>query len=131
MSKYDSIRAMPHHVSRTHPPMSNYKRAAQFSSFDALTGFDECIAEEARLTDTMREMTEDRANALDAAMQRLLELDKPTVKITYFQPDTKKNGGEYVTYTGGFRFFDIGEEKLKFVDGKVIPLKWITDITIK
>ena len=36
---YDDIIALPHHVSDVHPPMPRRDRAAQFSSFAALTGY--------------------------------------------------------------------------------------------
>lgn len=42
---YDDIIDMPHHVSKRYPQMSQYDRAAQFSPFAALTGYDEEIEE--------------------------------------------------------------------------------------
>jgi len=47
MSYYDDIINLPHHVSTKHPRMSMYNRAAQFSPFAALTGYEKAI-EEAR-----------------------------------------------------------------------------------
>lgn len=44
---YDDIINLPHHVSQRHPRMSMYNRAAQFSPFAALTGYEKAI-EEAR-----------------------------------------------------------------------------------
>ena len=44
---YDDIINLPHHVSTKHPRMSMYNRAAQFSPFAALTGYEKAI-EEAR-----------------------------------------------------------------------------------
>ncbi len=49
--EYDDIIHLPHHVSATHPPMTAMDRAAQFSPFAALTGYDAAIKETARLTD--------------------------------------------------------------------------------
>ena len=46
-SPYVDIIRLPHHVSRTHPPMSLHSRAAQFAPFAALTGFEDDIAETA------------------------------------------------------------------------------------
>lgn len=43
MDKYSDIINMPHHVSKTHPQMSMTNRAAQFSPFAALTGYDAAI----------------------------------------------------------------------------------------
>lgn len=48
MAKYDDIIDMPHHVSRKHPQMSMYQRAAQFAPFAALTGHEQAIEETAR-----------------------------------------------------------------------------------
>lgn len=49
-SKYDEIMSLPHHVSKTRPQMPMSDRAAQFSPFAALTGYDSAIRETGRLT---------------------------------------------------------------------------------
>lgn len=43
--KYSDIISLPHHVSATHPKMSMHDRAAQFSPFAALVGYDEAVDE--------------------------------------------------------------------------------------
>ena len=48
---YDDILHLPHHVSEKHPPMSRLDRAAQFSPFAALTGYEAAVKETARMTD--------------------------------------------------------------------------------
>ena len=48
MSEYEDILHLPHHVSGKHPPMSMQDRAAQFSPFAALTGYDAAVDETAR-----------------------------------------------------------------------------------
>ena len=128
--KYDHIIGLPHHVSKKHPQMSNYDRAAQFSSFKALTGFEDEIDESARLTDCREELTEDELNELNQAFQKLLDRasECPLVTVTYFQPDERKDGGEYVSYTGRFRFFDEAEGMLKFVEGTVITAAYVCSI---
>ena len=42
---YDDIINLPHHVSKRHPQMSMWNRAAQFAPFAALTGYEEAIQE--------------------------------------------------------------------------------------
>ena len=113
--------------------MSNYDRAAQFSSFKALTGFEDEIDESARLTDCREELTEDELNELNQAFQELLERtsERPLVTVTYFQPDKRKDGGEYVNYTGHFRFFEETERNLKFVEGKELFLDDVFHIEMK
>lgn len=43
--RYEKIIDLPHHTSATRKPMPLYNRAAQFSPFAALTGYEEIISE--------------------------------------------------------------------------------------
>lgn len=49
--QYEDIIYLPHPVSKVRPQMPISDRAAQFSPFAALTGYDVAIREAARLTD--------------------------------------------------------------------------------
>ena len=40
---YDDIINLPHHVSKRHPQMAMWNRAAQFAPFAALTGYEDAI----------------------------------------------------------------------------------------
>ena len=130
MSRYEDIINLPHHQSDKRPHMSNYERAAQFSPFAALTGFDDEINEAARLTDCRPELTEDELNSLDSAIQLISDLDKPFIAVTFFVPDVNKSGGSYRVYTGTLRFLDLGEGKLKFTDDTAIPLDDVVDVRV-
>ena len=55
---YADIINLPHHVSKVHPQMSMAQRAAQFSPFAALVGYEDVVEETARQTDTKRELDE-------------------------------------------------------------------------
>ena len=44
----DDIINLPHHVSKRHPQMSMWNRAAQFAPFAALTGYDDAIKDTAQ-----------------------------------------------------------------------------------
>lgn len=129
MRRYDHIISLPHHISSSHARMTNYHRAAQFSSFKALTGFEDEIEESARHVEERLELTEMQQDALDQAMQRLLEEERPQVTVTYFVPDPLKNGGTYATYTGIFRFWEMDTGKLKFGDGTKIPVRDVYGIS--
>ena len=48
---YDDIINLPRHVSKTHPHMSLADRAAQFSPFAALTGYDDMVSDASIITD--------------------------------------------------------------------------------
>lgn len=130
MEDYSDIINHPHHVSEKQQRMSLRDRAAQFSPFAALTGYDEEIDETARLTDHREELTEDETEELNQAICRIQELNLPQIMVTYFVPDEKKSGGKYVQYTGHFRFLDMQENRIKFAEGKEIALEAIVKIDI-
>ena len=128
MDDFSAIMNLPHHVSQKRRQMTLEERAAQSSAFAALSGYDEEIDETARLTSPREAMSEDDIAELDAAYQQLLdsESEHPTVTVTYFQPDERKEGGRYITYTGVFRHFDATENKLIFFDGTRISVQNIS-----
>jgi hypothetical protein len=123
-SPYDDIIHLPHHVSNKHPPMRRSDRAAQFSPFAALTGYNAAVKETARLTDSKLELDETEKAMLNEKLQQLVEQleTKPQVRITYFSPDEKKNGGAYVTAFGAVRKLDTAAHALCLTDGKRIPI---------
>ena len=125
MDEFADIMQHPRHQLCAHTPMPTVARAAQFSAFAALTGYDEDIAEATRLTDLYTAPSEDDLAELDAAFGRLLEMlpERPTVTLTYFEPDARKAGGAYCLYTGQLRHYDAAEDKLFFTDGTVL-LRW-------
>lgn len=43
--RYEKILDMEHHTSKVHTPMTPYNRAAQFSPFAALTGYEDIISD--------------------------------------------------------------------------------------
>lgn len=129
---YDDIIHLPHHVSATHPHMSAIDRAAQFSPFAALTGYDAAIKETARLTDKRVELDESMKAALSNKLQMIADRLKehPEIAITYFQPDAKKNGGAYVTVINTVKKIDVYKRIVVLTDGIVIPVDEIISIDI-
>ena len=122
--KYDDILNMPHHVSSTRPQMSMHDRAAQFSPFAALVGYDDAVKETARLTNEKLELTADKITDLNQKIAFLTEHadERPEITIEYFISDEKKTGGKYVTLSGNFRRIDEYNHNMVFVSGEEIPL---------
>ena len=129
--EYDDIIDLPHHVSATRSRMSMIDRAAQFSPFAALTGYDAAIKETGRLTDERIELSEESRATLDRKQQLLLDnlADHPEVSVTYFVPDERKSGGAYVTVTGHVKKVDEYERLLILTDGTKVPLDEIQDLS--
>lgn len=125
MGNYDDIIDLPHHVSETHPPMSRADRAAQFSPFAALTGYDAAVRETARVTERRIELDEGVKAELNARLNCILEHlpEHPQVSITYFMPDEKKSGGAYRTVTGAVRKLDSFAKTLTLTDGTVVSME--------
>ena len=73
-STYADIIDLPRPISPNHRPMSNYNRAAQFASFDALSGFGDAVDETARLTDGKITLDEDKKQMLDEILHLLLDM---------------------------------------------------------
>ena len=129
--KYDDIINLTHHESKKHPRMSNAARAAQFAPFAALTGYDDVIKETARLTSERIEINEELKVILDAKLQIIHDKvsAKPEVTFTYFVPDTKKDGGSYVTVIGKVIKIDEFSQKIILENRTEIPIPEIVDIT--
>ena len=129
MNKYDDIINIPHFEPR-HERMSIMARAAQFSSFAALTGYSESVKETARLTKGKIELSEDMKNEIDMKLQLVEEhlKEKPEVSILYFVKDKKKSGGDYLEYKGVIRRIDQVNKKIIFIDKTIIDLNNIIDI---
>lgn len=127
---YDDIIHLPHHVSAARPQMNVADRAAQFSPFAALTGYDNAIKETARLTDERVELDEYIKDALCGRLQIMADRIKehPEIVILYFQPDRKKNGGAYVTAAGTAKKIDEYERVVVMNDGTAIPMDDIISI---
>lgn len=126
--KYDDIINLPHHVSTTHPQMSRQDRAAQFSPFAALTGYDAAVKETARLTDRRMELDEYEKTALDEKLKEALKYPEEEITITYFRPDERKAGGSYLTVRSKVRKIKEYERLIVLEDGTKIPLDDISEI---
>ena len=81
--EYDDIIELEYHKSTKHPPMSLYARSAQFSSFAALTGYEEAVNETARETGKRIEIDDELKNILDRKIQILYEQIKRKPEVCF------------------------------------------------
>lgn len=130
-NKYNDILNMPHHVSKKHPQMTIDARAAQFAPFAALTGYEDAIVETARLTSERIELNEEQISIINRKINIIKENIKTTPKlsITYFIPDYRKEGGEYIKIIGNVKKIDEYSKKIVFEDNKEIRINDILDIS--
>lgn len=121
---YNDIIYLPHRVSPTRPHMPPHSRAAQFSPFAALAGYEDAVEEAARLTDERQELSEDKQALINKRLLVILKNihERPGVSITFFAADESKPGGKYVTASGFARHFDEGVGTLILTDGRAIPI---------
>lgn len=127
---YEDIVDLPHHVSPTRPQMSRADRAAQFSSFAALTGHDAAVRETARRTASRIDTAEDQRYELDLKQQLLAQVlpSQPEVTVTYFVPDTRKVGGAYVSVSGRLKRIDSRRRVLLLDNGTEIPMDDVLEL---
>lgn len=130
--KYDDIIHLPRHVSRRYAPMTAQDRAAQFSPFAALTGYEAVIEEAGRLTDSGVELAPDGVSMVDEQLRLIGENihSNPVVTVTWFRPDERKSGGAYISTTGNVLKIDLYEGCLLLCDGQKIPLSRIHHISL-
>ena len=125
MSRYDDIKHLTRPQYPDLPPMPMHDRAAQFSPFAALVGFEDAVEETARLTDSRREMLEDEIAELNRQLAELQSRlgERPKIRVTYFIPDKKKDGGSYASKIGNARTIDQYNNRIVFTDGESVPVK--------
>ena len=122
--KYDDIIHLEHPVSKTHPQMTLYDRAAQFAPHAA------AIRETARRTDEKRVLSDEVLEELNEKLN-IISANIGTeqlVDITYFVQDERKAGGEYVTHSGIVKRIDLYRRAVIMADATIIPIEDISQI---
>ena len=122
MGEYDDIINIEYPTPKTRRRMAMADRAAQFSPFAALSGYEEAIGETARLTDPKTMLSEDEQNEIGEKLAYLKERlgEKPFVRIVFFVPDALKSGGRYVTAEGEVKKIREFEKKILLSGGEEI-----------
>ena len=131
MSRYDDIINFPHHVSPTRQRMSMHDRAAQFAPFAALVGYDDAVAETARLTESRPELDEQEQRAINERLAYITDHihEQPEVRIKYFVPDEHKSGGAIVEVSGKVRKISATNGTIVLTDGCKIKTRDITNLS--
>ena len=127
---YEDIMHLSRPVSSRHLPMSMHDRAAQFSPFAALTGYDAAVEETSRLTDRQTELAESSNEALDQKIRAIQDVidTLPEVTVTFFEPDLRKAGGAYRTVTGRVKKIDEYNKALILQDETAVQFWQLHDI---
>lgn len=121
---YDDIINLPHPVSKSHPQMPMKERAAQFAPFQALTGYSSAIKETERITLPRLELSESAQEEIKRKLDWIEEhiAERPAVKMIYFHPDEKKDGGDYVLKEGNVKRIDGVNSRIYFENQDSIPI---------
>lgn len=127
---YEDIVHLPPHQSKKYPQPTMMDRAARFAPFAAITGYEEMVVEEARVTEERIELDESRKADLNEKLNRILNRveENPEVQFVYFEPDKNKSGGAYVKRTGVVKGIDVRERIVILTDGGKISLDDIYEI---
>lgn len=120
--KYKDMLHLPHPVSVSHPRMSLQDRAAQFSPFAALTGYEDALRETARQTEQFIELEEDKKQEINRQICYLQQHrnEKMIVKITYFVQDMRKSGGTYNVLEGYVYRIDENNRSLRICETEIL-----------
>ena len=127
---YAALLELERPVSRVYSPMPRQQRAAQFAPFAAVVGHEDAIAEEARLTQRRVELDEGERERLDRRWRCIREraAESPTVTITYFCADSKKDGGACLTVSGYVEYVNDQQRWMRMSAGTVIPFADVLSI---
>lgn len=130
MDDYSDIINLSRPVSKR-PRMTLEQRSAQFAPFAALTGYEGQVKETARLTNKKIEINEELKEILNKKIQLIQKKikEQPQIEITYFIPDSKKEGGRYETVTNSVKKIDTYKGEIILIDGTTIAIDEIIDIS--
>ncbi len=126
---YEDMLEIERPVSSRRSHLSSADRAAQFSAFAALTGFDDAVRETARLTDT-RVILDENEKALLNEKLMLLQKTQSLVILTYFKPDESKAGGSYVTISDQVKKIDLQAQSIQLEGGTAILIEDVIGLDI-
>ena len=130
MTKYEDIINLPYIKSTSRSHMSLHDRAAQFAPFAALTGHEDAIEETARYTEEKILLDDGAKEAIGVKLYEISQnIDKKwNISITYFKPDSLKQGGAYLTDVGAVKKIDDVEKVVIMDSGMRISIEGIINL---
>lgn len=132
MGRYDKIIDLPHYKPSARQQMAVRDRAAQFSPFAALNGYEEAVDETARLTTERIELDETVRAEINEQLWLLnrRQEEAPAVTVTYFVQDPYKTGGMYITRKDRVCRVDEYMKLLELQDGTTVHMEDIYSIKL-
>lgn len=132
MKDYSDIINLEHPTSKNHPRMNRLDRAAQFSPFAALTGYDKAIEEASRETSNKIILDENLKEILDRNLNAIIlkKEENPLINIIYFIKDKTKGGGKYHSINCHIKRIDQNERVIILLNNKKISIDDILSIEI-
>ena len=129
--KYKEIIDMPHRESPFHRRMPERERAAQFSPFAALTGYEEAVEESARLTDLRPELSDDEKEEISRILTVVMSKpeEEREINMTVFIQDELKEGGKPEEITAVIKRIDETDGKIILSGGGEIMIDDIINIS--
>ena len=127
---YRHILNEEHRKSKNHTYISPLTRAAQFSPFSALVGYEEMVDETARITERRIEPSEYDVDELNRKIIFLKDHlgERAEIKIRHFVPDALKEGGSYADDVGVVEKIREYEMEIVLDGNRTISIKNIVDI---
>ena len=131
MNRYADIIHLPHHVSSKRARMSDYDRAAQFSPFAALVGYEDAIDEAGRQTDQKIVLSDSAKEEINAVLARIMSAPHCVLQVqcTWFCPDDRKDGGAYQTVSAAAQTVDLYRRVL-VLEGREVSLDDIVALRV-
>lgn len=126
MNDYSDIINLPHHVSCKHNHMSMSERAAQFSPFAALNGYEEAIRKVQKELPGIITREEGNAKEINEKLRMALE-NHLNIKISYFSRDADYKG-RYISETGTICSINGEARTIRIGNSGPIPIDTISSV---
>lgn len=125
---YQDVINLPRHVSPCRKQMPLLDRSAQFAPYSALVGYEDCIAEEGRLTEEKPFVTDEGKSLLNAKLDFWQRNKNLTMQVVHFVPDGKKSGGKLQRKLASLKRIDADNGRVVFQDKTSVAFDLLVDI---